>query len=214
MAHFDDPALQSSIIETLSRLGAAAAPAVPKLLALPKEQRTTILPVFTRIGPAAKEALPMIYAAARDSAPDVRASAATALAAVETDQAKAVEVLVPLINAKQSGKVRRAASHALAKYGPAANAAVPALIGMLDKDTERGEAMRALKAIGVRNVPDLLSMLAMRDVRVRTFACESLGSLGPDAKEAAPKLREIAEQDGAIRGPANAALKKIDPAAQ
>lgn len=216
VARLDDPALQSAVVESLGHIGPAAAPAVPKLLELSKkgDQRTTILPVLTGIGQGAKEALPMIYAAAKDPAPDVRASAATALAAVETDDAKALAVLVPFADASQSGKVRRAAAHALTKYGPAASAAVPGLISMLEKETERGEAMRALKAIGVKNVPDLMSMLAVRDVRVRTFACESLGTLGPDAKDAAPKLREIAAQDDAIRGPANAALKKIEPTAK
>jgi len=48
---------------------------------------------------------------------------------------------------------------------------------------------------------------------VRTFACDSLGTLAPEAKEAAPKLREIAQQDDAVRASANAALKKIEPAA-
>jgi HEAT repeat protein len=216
VARLDDQALQSAVIDSLGHMGPAAAPAVPKLLELAKkgDQRTTILPVLTGIGTGAKDALPMIYAAARDPQPDVRASAATALAAVETDNDKALAVLVPFAEASQSGKVRRAAAHALAKYGPAASAAVPGLITMLEKETERGEAMRALKAIGVKNVPDLMSMLAVRDVRVRTFACESLGSMGPDAKDAAPKLREIAAQDGTIRGPATAALKKIEPAAQ
>jgi HEAT repeat protein len=141
----------------------------------------------------------------------VRASAATALASVETDDAKALAVLMPLADSNQSGKVRRAAAHALAKYGQAASGAVPGLISMLEKETERGEAMRALKAIGVRNVPDLVAMLSVKDARVRTFACESLGNLGADAKDAAPKLREIAAQDGALRASANAALKKIDP---
>jgi len=216
VAHLDDPALQGSIIETLGHLGPAAAPAVPKLLELTKkgDQRTTILPVLTGIGHGAKDALPMIYTAIHDSAPDVRASAATALAAVETDDAKAIATIVPLARASESGKVRRAAAHAVAKYGPAAGAAVPGLISMLEKETERGEAMRALKAIGVKNVPDLMSMLAVRDTRVRTFACQSLGDLGPDARDAAPKLREIAEQDNAVRATATAALKKIDPAAK
>jgi HEAT repeat protein len=215
VTHLDDAALQSSIIETLSHIGPAAAPAVPKLLELAKkgDQRTTILPVLTGIGPGAKEALPMIYAAVRDSLPDVRASAVTALAAVETDDAKAIEVIVPLARSTESGKVRRATAHALAKYGSAASAAVPGLISMLEKETERGEAMRALKAIGVKNVPDLVTMLSVRDPRVRTFACESLGNLGADAKDAAPKLREIAAEDGALRASANAALKKIDPSA-
>lgn len=216
VARLDDQALQSAVIDSLGHMGPVAVPAVPKLLELAKkgDRRTTILPVLTGIGTGAKEALPMIYAAARDPQPDVRASAATALAAVETDNDKALAVLVPFADASQSGKVRRAAAHALVKYGPAASAAVPGLITMLEKETERGEAMRALKAIGVKNVPDLVAMLAVRDVRVRTFACESLGSMGPDAKDAAAKLREIAEQDGAIRGPATAALKKIEPAAQ
>lgn len=213
MSHIDDPALQSSVIDTLGHIGPAAAPAVPKLVEIAKKdnQRTTILPVLTGIGQGAKEALPMIYAAVKDPAPDVRASAATALAAVETDDAKAIAVLAPLAKATESGKVRRATAHAIAKYGPAASAAVPGLITMLEKDTERSEAMRALKAIGVKNVPDLMAMLAVHDPKVRTFACESLGNLGPDAKDAAPKLREIAQQDGAIRATANAALKKIDP---
>jgi len=217
VSRLDDPVLQSSIIDALGHIGPAAAPAVPRLVEMTKskkdDQRTSILPVLTGIGPGAKEALPMIYEAVRDSAPDVRASAATALAAVETDNDKAIAVLAPLVRNTESGKVRRVAAHALAKYGPAASAAVPGLITMLEKETERGEAMRALKAIGVKNVPDLLTMLSVSDPRVKTFACESLGSLGPDAKDAAPKLREIAAQDGALRASANAALKKIDPSA-
>jgi hypothetical protein len=83
---------------------------------------------------------------------------------------------------------------------------------MLEKENERAEAMRALKGIGVRTVPDLVAMLAVHDAKVRTFACDSLGTLGSDAKDAAPKLREIAEQDSSVRTSANAALKKIDPA--
>ena len=59
----------------------------------------------------------------------------------------------------------------------------------------------------------LVAMLAVHDPRVRTFACESLGTLGPDAKEAAPKLREIMDEDGAVRNSAQAVLKKIEPAA-
>ena len=72
--------------------------------------------------------------------------------------------------------------------------------------------MRALKAIGVKNVPDLLAMLSVSDPRVKTFACESLGALGPAAKEAAPQLRDAAAQDASLRGPANAALAKIEAA--
>ncbi len=213
LARLDDPALQSFILEAFSRIGPAAAPAVPRLLDVANkgDQRTTILPVLTNLGPGASAALPMIYAALTDRSQDVRASAATALAAVETNNAKALQALVPLLKQSESGKVRRMTAHALPKYGPAAKDAVPALIGMLDKDTERGEAMRALKAIGVHNVPDLLVMLSVPDPKVRTFACESLGTLGPDARDAASKLHEIADEDGTVRASATAALKKIEP---
>jgi HEAT repeat protein len=216
LAHLDDPAMQGSILETLAQIGPGSEPAVPRLLELSKkgDLRTTILPVLAGIGHGAGAALPMIYAAVRDASPDVRASAATALASVEPDDAKALPVLTPLVGNGQSGKVRRAAAHVLGKYGAAASAAVPGLISMLDKETERGEAMRALKSIGVHNVPDLVAMLSMRDPRVRSFACDSLGTLGPEAKDAAPKLHELAEQDGAVRESARAALKKIEKTPQ
>ena len=115
-------------------------------------------------GHGAKAALPMIYAAAKDYAPDVRASAVTALASVEPDDAKALAVLVPLAG-ECPNPARCAARPRMrsAKYGPAASAAVPGLITMLDKETERGEVMRTLKSIGVKNVPDLLTMLAKGD---------------------------------------------------
>ncbi len=91
LSHIDDPALQAGIIDTFGHIGPAAAPAVPRLTELAKnggDLLTTILPVLTGIGKGAKEALPLIYASIRDSSPDVRASAVTALASVETDDAQ------------------------------------------------------------------------------------------------------------------------------
>jgi HEAT repeat protein len=216
LAHLDDTALQGSILETLGLIGPASEPAVPRLIELARnaDLRPTVLVVFGKIGRGAGAALPTIYSAIHDSAPDVRASAATALAGVESDEAKAMAVIIPLVDRSQSGEVRRAAERALGKFGPAAGPAVPRLVSMLDKETERGEVMRALKSIGVHTVPELVAMLAVHDPRVRTFACESLGTLGPEAKDAAPKLREIMEEDGAVRNSAQAALKNIEPGAQ
>jgi HEAT repeat protein len=216
LAHLDDTTLQGSILETLGLIGPASEPAVPRLIELTKnaDLRPTVLVVFGKIGHGAGAALPTIYSAIHDSAPDIRASAATALSSVEPDESKALAAIIPLVDKSQSGEVRRAAERALGKFGPAAGPAVPRLVSMLDKETERGEVMRALKSIGVHTVPELVAMLAVHDPRVRTFACESLGTLGPEAKDAAPKLREIMEEDGAVRTSAQAALKKIEPAAQ
>ena len=215
LAHLDDTALQGSIFEALGLIGPASEPAVPRILELAKTRdlRATAMVVFGKIGRGAGAALPMIYSALYDPAPDVRASAATALASVEPDEAKALAAIIPLVDKSQSGEVRRAAERALGKFGPAAGPAVPRLVSMLDKETERGEVMRALKSIGVHTVPELVAMLAVHDPRVRTFACDSLGTLGPEARDAAPKLREVMEEDGAVRDSAKKALKKIDPSA-
>jgi len=215
LAHLEDPVLQGGILETLGSIGPASEPAVPRLIDMAKRRdlRATVLVVLGRIGRGANAALPMLYEAMNDPASEVRASAVTALANTEADDARALGVIVPLVDKGQSGDVRRAAVRAMVKYGPAAASAVPRLVALLDRETDRGEAMRALKSIGVRTVPDLMTMLAVHDPRVRTFACESLGTLGLEAKDAAPKLRELAEEDGSVRDSARAALKKIEPAA-
>lgn len=215
-ARLGDPALQSLAMEALGKIGPAAAPAVPRLLDAAKntDQRASVLPTLTAIGKGATPALPKLYEWLDDPAGDVRAATATAIAAVETDAAKALAVLIPLA-ADQSGRMRRAAALGLTRYGEAASAAVPALVRMLPSPNERSEAMRALKAIGVRTVPELKTMLAINDARVRNLACESLGALGPAAKDAAPKLRELAEQNNEVRNAARAALARIEaPAPQ
>lgn len=210
-AHLGDPALQSLIIETLGKIGPAAAPAVPRLLELAKStgQRASVLPALTAIGRSAHTALPQIYGWLNDSANDVRAGAVTALAAIESDDAKALATLLPL-SGDDSARMRRVTANALAKYGASASPAVPAFVKMLERENERSEAMRALKAVGVRTVPEAMKMLTIKDAKVRAFACESLAALGPAAKEAAPKLHELAAQDGAVREAAKAALAKIE----
>ena len=213
-AKLKDPALQSPATEALGKIGPAAAPAVPRLLeaAQSADQRASVLPTLTAIGKGATAALPKLYEWLNDPANDVRASAATALAAIETDDAKALAALIPLA-ADQSGRMRRAAALGLMRYGAAASPAVPALVRMLPSPNERFEAMRALKVIGVHALPELKAMLAINDPRVRMLACESLGALGPAAKELAPKLRELVDQNNEVHAAAKAALAKIEPPA-
>jgi HEAT repeat protein len=212
-AHLGDPALQPFIMEALGKIGPDAAPAVPRLIELAKstDQRASVLPALTKIGPAASAALPLIYGCLNDSAGDVRASAALAIAAVESDQAKALGILIPLAG-DQSGRMRRAVTGALVKYGAAARPAVPALIRMLPTEAERSEALRALKAIGVDSVPDLKKMLEIKDAKIRAVACDLIGAMGPAASEMAPQLRELLGQDAALKAPITAALAKIEPA--
>jgi HEAT repeat protein len=151
----------------------------------------------------------MIYACLNDPASDVRAVAAIAVATLENDQSKVLDTLIPLAD-DTSGRMRRAVATVLPQYGAAARPAVPALVRMLSRENERNDAMKALKIIGVETLPDLQKMLAVKDSKVRMFACEALGLLGPAAKDAAPQLRDLLNQDSSLRGPITAALAKIE----
>ena len=84
---------------------------------------------------------------------------------------------------------------------------------MLERDTDRGVALLALRAIGIRSVPDLLRALAVREPQVKVFACERLADLGPEAREAVPRLRELTSgQPQAVTEAARSALNTIEPA--
>jgi HEAT repeat protein len=137
-----------------------------------------------------------------------------ALLSVESDDAKLIAALTEALS-DESGRVRRPAAQALAKYGERARPAAPQIIAMLERgDNERPIALEALRAIGVRSVPDLLNALAVKDPKTRVWACESLGALGPDAKDAAGRLRELLEgQPQSVQDAARAALAKIGPPA-
>ena len=106
--------------------------------------------------------------------------------------------------------VRRATAPELGKLGPRAEGAIPGLIAMLDQDTERTLALEALKSIKVREIPDLLKLLGMRESKVRVFACDSLGALGPAAKEAVPKLRDLLSAASPVQDAARKALARIE----
>ncbi|MHC4251099.1 MAG: HEAT repeat domain-containing protein, partial [Planctomycetota bacterium] len=125
-------------------------------------------------------------------------------------------------------KARRKAFLSLRRLGPAANAAVPALIEALeDRDlnvryptsrpsvrtSESTAAAGALGRIGpdARDaVPALAQALKDTDIFLRANAAEALGKIGPAAREAVPAL-VAASKDTIpyVRGKAEAALKQI-----
>ncbi len=217
MGRLDDPALQVAVLDAFGKIGPASAPAVPRILEIAQkggpQVRAASLLAFTGIGRAAGPALPQIYAALSDSTPEVRFPALPALLSVESDEAKLLATLIPMFNEEGGGRLRRVAAPALAKFGERARPAVPGLVAMLDRDNDRPAALAALQAIGVRNVPDLLKMLAVKDPKARVFACESLAALGPEAKDAAARLRELTNgQPPSVQDAARAALAKIEPA--
>ena len=216
IARLNDLTMQMAVIDTLGKIGPAAAPAVPRLIEISgmsgNDVKATALTAYAGIGREAAAALPQIYAALHDPSTEVRVPALPALGRVESDDAKVIAAFSAAVS-DENGRVRRAAAQGLARFSERARPAVPGIVAMLEREPDRVVALDALRAIGVRTVPELLKALAVKDPKVRVFACESLAALGPEAKDASVRLRELLNgQPQPVQDAARAALAKIESA--
>jgi hypothetical protein len=109
---------------------------------------------------------------------------------------------------------------ALQKIGPAAEAAVPALISALkdaaaDVRRSAAEALGAISPVAEAAVPALAAALKDDDAKVRASAAEALGAIGPAAEAAVPALvAALKDDDAELRRQAANALGRIGPAAE
>ena len=161
-------------------------------------------------------AVPVLIETVKNEAhPEVRASAATALAGLGPAAKEAAPVLIEASKAAEP-RVRATALVALGKVGPEVKEVVPALIEAL-RDTEpavRVAAVETLGTLGVQakdSVSELIERLGDSNRSVQQATFRALGSLGPVAADAVPALRRIAEADElkALRPWAEEALAKI-----
>lgn len=210
-----DASLQPAVIEALGKIGAAAEMAVPRLLELlPQASKETRVRIFaTLANTGSQSALPQFAEAMKDTDAEIRASAIAAYAKVERDPAAVLAASLGLLT-DASPEVRRAAAGGLARLGPQGRDAAPQLLTLLDRNEDRAFALETLRQIEVRSVPQLLPLLNHRDEAVRVFACERLARLGPEAREAAPALQQLAQaeaQPDSVRREARRALRQINP---
>ena len=80
-------------------------------------------------------------------------------------------------------------------------------------DDWRWKARRVLSRFGARTVPALVEALSSgEDPAIRRFAADSLGRLGPEAREATEALRHAAwhDEDSSVRAAATAALNAVE----
>jgi hypothetical protein len=134
-----------------NRIGAAA---VPALLEAARDQdarvRARALDILGDMGLAAAGAAPRLVEALQDEAEDPRRRAAEALGTTGQATADFAATLGAALANDPSPEVRRNASLSLARLGPKAEAAVPALtLGMVDENHYvRGFSVHALSRIG------------------------------------------------------------------
>jgi HEAT repeat protein len=114
---------------------------------------------------------------------------------------KAVEISLLVFRTDPSERMRQAAAVMLGRLAEDAGAAVPGLIECLDEEDKRVLAMETLPKIGEAAkdaVPVLMDFLDEPDADLRRRAARALGSYGPIAAEALPRLIEALERDAAM----------------
>jgi HEAT repeat protein len=205
-----DANVRWSAAAALGKIGPAAEDAVPALSDALKDQngsvRSSAAAALGTIGPAAKDTV----LALNDAVNDKYTNATGALDAIL--RSTSVPELVTFLRGREYAgcrHLRAEAAEALGRIGPAARAAVPALIDAL-KDPEEPERHRDPEP---SDRPAPVERAPARTVRDR--AAEALGKIGPAAKDAVPALsRALNDPDKAVGTRAAEALGRIGPAAK
>ena len=186
---------------TLGEIGAArksiALPALTQTLFHDEDAtvREGAARALARVGCDDENALEKLLTAHRDD-PDlgVRQSAAWSLSQMGVPQKTPLAGLIQCL-AHDSAEVRRAATDAMQRVGPAASDAVPGLEKLLDDEslTIRAGAAWALWTIAhhQRAVPKLIELVEHSPNDVSNQSVHNLGQIGPEAKAAIPALCQI-----------------------
>lgn len=160
-----------------------------------------------QLGSPARDGVAPLTAALRDADGHVRVYAAEALGLIDPRHRDPVTVLSEAL-AHRDPALRTAAADALVSLGPRAEAAIPDLLGLLQKDADPGVRRTAAYALGQiapeaetsgRGPKDVAAALGRvlehdRSARVRLEALEALPGFGADAQAALPSLAAVLEE--------------------
>jgi HEAT repeat protein len=207
------PTILGALHDENEHVRRSAASALPKVPARTRETRLALVKALGAenryLRTEAGYALAAVAGAADDVAPELarlaagddrqtREAANKALAKLPADAV--VPVLIPLLT-HEDGSVRQAASGTLGAFGPAARAAVPTLIALLDQYPHHLMAVQTLGRIGAgakQAIPALLALFDRSDPsrELRIAAARAMSGIGPEAREVLLLFRsELAAQD-------------------
>ncbi len=176
---------------TLRALGAEVVPfLLEELETAEPKARERLLLALGACGEEAAEALPAVLAALEDPDPALRDAALIALPSLGAPAEEVVPALLAALPA-------RFAFEGVARLGPNAEAALPALLEGWEREPERaGDYLHALGALGpaaAEALPRLRDALAAK--RDLAAVLEALEGLGPAAAPALPELLPLLEAD-------------------
>ena len=167
---------------------------------------------LAEINPPPEVVAPVLLKAIRDEDQSVIGNTIDALASL------GAQIVPRLVNNGLKNKdLRLYAVRVLAKIGPDAKEAAPALaMALADAEGDfRRESQFVLGMFGpaaAPAVPELIKSLASDDDKVRNSAVYALGKIGPAAKAASATLRKLLDSDDDFaRFAATWALVRIDP---
>jgi HEAT repeat protein len=207
---------QREAAEALAQIGPEAAAAVPALIArvrIGSYFHPSFCKALGRIGPKAQAAVPVLQEALKDQDHNVRLAAADALTRIVPGQcSNAVAVLRALQHDPQLAQVCRSGGHGSASPTDG-----------LDFENPQSRMFRLRAAVPLWKlhmepqspVPALLQEMRKPENGDAVWCVELLGDLGPDAREALPKLALLVGPEQwrsiGLRRAAAIAIQKIDP---
>ncbi len=185
-----------------------------------KAHRRQALGVLAAIGAAAAPALPELVAALADVDEACSTEAAVALAEIGAGAAEAVPELQKLLADGVPAGTRYVAAYALGRIGPPAAPALPRLLELSTSDDEIMATVAVWSALKIepadaalveKAIPLLKRVLRGDRDMARLEAAVSLGDIGAAAGSAIPILELVSEEDSvsAVRAAAAEALAKI-----
>ncbi len=207
------------IVEALDRIGE---PPVTKLVqGFHREGGSWRGTEMAKLGTRARPAILALRRVLSSPQLRVRIDAAVALTAIDPPSPDAVKVLTAALNPFQEEAYE--VPEALGRLGPAAEAALPSLIGLAERDFAASSVMEALARIDTEGkvcVPVLVA--ALKHDYDASAAARALGLLGPRARQAVPALtatlsRKFSRAFGNEGDPlveAAKAIRRIDPEAK